>query len=49
MAECGVYVVDSPAEIGSKMAEVLGLKANWKISLFFAINANFFLQLFVGK
>jgi succinyl-CoA synthetase alpha subunit len=28
MAECGVYVVDSPAEIGSKMAEVLGLKAN---------------------
>ncbi|MFA9212629.1 MAG: succinate--CoA ligase subunit alpha [Candidatus Methylacidiphilales bacterium] len=28
MAECGVHVVDSPAEIGSKMAEVLGLKAN---------------------
>ena len=28
MAECGVHVVDSPAEIGSKMAEVLGLKVN---------------------
>jgi succinyl-CoA synthetase alpha subunit len=28
MADCGVHVVDSPAEIGSKMAEVLGVKAN---------------------
>lgn len=28
MADCGLHVVDSPAEIGSKMAEVLGAKAN---------------------
>ena len=27
MAECGLHVVDSPAEIGSKMKEVLGAKA----------------------
>ncbi len=27
MAECGLHVVDSPAEIGSKMAEILGAKA----------------------
>ena len=24
MRECGIHVVDSPADIGSKMAEVLG-------------------------
>lgn len=28
MAECGLYVVDSPAEIGAKIAEVLKAKAN---------------------
>ena len=29
MAECGIHVVESPAEIGAKMAEVLGMaKAN---------------------
>jgi succinyl-CoA synthetase alpha subunit len=28
MASCGIHVVDSPAEIGSKMAEILGIKAN---------------------
>lgn len=27
LRECGIHVVDSPAEIGSKMAEVLGVKA----------------------
>ncbi len=27
MRECGIYVVDSPAEIGKKMAEVLGVSA----------------------
>ncbi|MGV3597240.1 MAG: succinate--CoA ligase subunit alpha [Bacteroidota bacterium] len=27
MAECGIHVVESPAEIGAKMAEVLGVKA----------------------
>jgi succinyl-CoA synthetase alpha subunit len=27
MRECGIHVVDSPAHIGAKMAEVLGLKA----------------------
>lgn len=27
MADCGLHVVDSPAEIGSKMMEVLGAKA----------------------
>lgn len=27
MRECGIHVVDSPAHIGSKMAEVLGVKA----------------------
>lgn len=27
LRECGVHVVDSPAEIGKKMAEVLGVKA----------------------
>ena len=27
MRECGIYVVDSPATIGSKMAEVLGVTA----------------------
>lgn len=27
MAECGIHVVESPAEIGAKMAEVLGFKA----------------------
>ncbi len=27
MAECGLHVVDSPAEIGAKMAEILGAKA----------------------
>lgn len=27
MAECGINVVESPAEIGAKMAEVLGFKA----------------------
>ena len=25
MRECGIHVVDSPADIGSKMAEVLGV------------------------
>ena len=25
MRECGIHVVDSPAQIGSKMAEVLAL------------------------
>ncbi|PCJ82397.1 MAG: succinate--CoA ligase subunit alpha, partial [Bacteroidetes bacterium] len=24
MSECGIHVVDSPAHIGSKMAELLG-------------------------
>ena len=24
MAECGIYVVDSPADIGSKMKELIG-------------------------
>src|SRR5574343_376409 len=28
MRECGSHVVESPAEIGAKMVEVLGLKAN---------------------
>lgn len=28
MRECGIHVVESPAEIGSKMAEALGVKAN---------------------
>ncbi len=28
MAECGLHVVESPADIGSKMLEVLGSKAN---------------------
>jgi succinyl-CoA synthetase alpha subunit len=28
MRECGIHVVDSPADIGSKMAEVLGVMAN---------------------
>ena len=27
MRECGIHVVDSPAHIGSKMAEILGVKA----------------------
>jgi len=27
MRECGIHVVDSPAQIGSKMAEVLAVKA----------------------
>ena len=27
LRECGIHVVDSPAEIGAKMAEVLGVKA----------------------
>jgi succinyl-CoA synthetase alpha subunit len=27
MRECGIHVVDSPAEIGKKMAELLGVKA----------------------
>jgi len=27
MRECGIHVVDSPAHIGAKMAEVLGIKA----------------------
>jgi succinyl-CoA synthetase alpha subunit len=27
MRDCGIHVVDSPAEIGSRMAEVLGVKA----------------------
>lgn len=27
LRECGIHVVDSPAEIGQKMAEVLGVKA----------------------
>jgi len=27
LRECGIHVVDSPAEIGEKMAEVLGVKA----------------------
>ena len=27
MRECGIHVVDSPAHIGTKMAEVLGIKA----------------------
>ena len=27
MRECGIHVVDSPAEIGAKMSEVLGVKA----------------------
>lgn len=27
LRECGIHVVDSPADIGSKMAEVLGVKA----------------------
>jgi succinyl-CoA synthetase alpha subunit len=28
MRECGIHVVESPAEIGAKMAEILGAKAN---------------------
>jgi succinyl-CoA synthetase alpha subunit len=28
MRECGIHVVESPAEIGAKMAEALGVKAN---------------------
>jgi succinyl-CoA synthetase alpha subunit len=28
MAECGLHVVESPADIGAKMLEVLGSKAN---------------------
>ena len=27
LRECGIHVVDSPAEIGMKMAEVLGVNA----------------------
>ena len=27
MAECGIHVVESPAHIGQKMAEVLGVTA----------------------
>ncbi|MFN5418135.1 MAG: succinate--CoA ligase subunit alpha, partial [Flavobacteriia bacterium] len=27
MRECGIHVVDSPAEIGKKMAEVMGVTA----------------------
>ena len=27
MSECGIHVVDSPAQIGAKMAEVLGVTA----------------------
>jgi succinyl-CoA synthetase alpha subunit len=27
MRECGIHVVDSPAHIGSKMAEILGVTA----------------------
>ena len=27
MRECGIHVVESPAEIGAKMAEVLSVKA----------------------
>jgi succinyl-CoA synthetase alpha subunit len=27
MRECGIHVVDSPADIGKKMAEVLGVNA----------------------
>ena len=27
LRECGVHVVDSPAHIGAKMAEVLGVNA----------------------
>jgi len=27
LRECGVHVVDSPAHIGAKMAEVLGVTA----------------------
>jgi succinyl-CoA synthetase alpha subunit len=27
MRECGIHVVDSPADIGAKMAEVLGVTA----------------------
>ena len=27
MRECGIHVVDSPAQIGAKMAEVLGVMA----------------------
>jgi succinyl-CoA synthetase alpha subunit len=27
MRECGIHVVDSPAQIGAKMAEVLGVTA----------------------
>ena len=27
MRECGIHVVESPAEIGAKMVEVLGAKA----------------------
>jgi succinyl-CoA synthetase alpha subunit len=26
MRECGIHVVDSPAQIGAKMASVLGVK-----------------------
>jgi len=28
MRECGLHVVESPAEIGATMIEALGLKAN---------------------
>jgi succinyl-CoA synthetase alpha subunit len=27
MRECGIHVVDSPAQIGAKMADVLGVHA----------------------
>jgi succinyl-CoA synthetase alpha subunit len=27
MRECGIHVVDSPAQIGAKMAEVMGVTA----------------------
>jgi succinyl-CoA synthetase alpha subunit len=27
MRECGIHVVDSPAQIGAKMAEVMGVHA----------------------
>ena len=27
MRDCGIHVVDSPAHIGTKIAEVLGIKA----------------------
>ena len=28
MAECGIYVVESPADIGTKMLEALSVKVN---------------------